>query len=1490
MKKLIKILLIILLGIFTIPATGFIVLQNRNVQTYLAERIARSVSENLEAELSIGSVDMILFNRVVMTNVLLKDRHLDTLLYAPGMVATLRSLNRKHKTITLSRLKMEHATIRLSSDTAKVFNLSFIINILRKPPDPDRHKWTIGIRSIDFEDSRFLYENHFSENINDKGIDFTNVSIAGMDLEMRDLSIQNDTVSFRIRHLDFIEKSGFELTGFSGLAGIGRQFMNLENLRVITPSSDITADRLDFRFNSWKDFGNQGFGSKVRFLSDFRPSTLYLDDLAFFSTALSGIDRTIMLSGSISGRVGSLKGRNITLDYNNHTHFEGNFDMDGLPDIQETYMFFDIDELTTTVTDIESLQRPGEPSDTGTLSEPLAQLGNITYRGKYAGFINDFVTYGDFSTDLGQISSDLSIRPDSLDNVHYSGKLTTEGFDFGRLIDMDETAGIINMSGNVEGVNYKGGDIHANMDADISLLEFNDYPYQNIHLAGDLANNKFDGSFTVEDPNLKMQFTGKIDFADTLPVFDFTANVDKALLNPLNITASDPGYTLSCYLRANFTGVNPDDFDGEINLVNSLFQKKDKQIQIYDLNLFAQHRPDTNRMILRSDLVDAEITGQYEFVDIGKASARLLSHHLPALRNLTGQNAEEVPELNDFDFSIHFKNTQPITDFFFPELGLSKNSMLSGNYNPSGYKVQCTGHFPGLRFRDSRMEDLEVNLVSNDSLAEFSSDCGMLEYGGLIHLDHLNLGIKAEKDSIFYNANWKDTGHKEINRGNLAGLASFAFRPDNVIPRIRLEMEPGQIVVRDTVWNIYPALVQIDSSSVRVNKARIAHGNQSFLMEGTVSELPSDVLEFRFDDFNLAHLNQTFQNKEIELQGILNGSSRISDVYNKPTFTSDISIDTLILNGEELGNTFITARWIDPEQKVALDVQSLRGLLKTLVLKGDYYPESRNIDFDLALDKLRLNLFAPYLSTEISDLNGIASGDLRLSGTTGKPLFNGTVEIRKTSLRVDYLQTSYSFSDAVEIRDNDIFFRDFEIFDESGSRSVLNGSIKNKYLRDFVFDLNLEADNFNFLATREGQNEYFFGDAFASGLLRFSGSQGDLNLFVSARTERGTHIFIPANEGRSIQENNFITFINTGERRDAEYEREDRRSDRLSGLGLEINLEVTRDATAEIIFDPQVGDIMKGNGTGNIQMIIDPQGDFQMFGEYVIESGEYLFTLQNIINKKLNVQNGGTITWNGDPTGAVIDMHAIYIAKAAPGTLVPDPPEYLMKRMPVECHLIMTGNLLSPLISFDIQIPTAEAETRNILKNAISTEEELTKQFLSLLVINNFSSVSSQNEIGAASSTGAGMAGVTASELLSNQLSNWLSQISNDFDIGVNYRPGDEISSDEVEVALSTQILNDRVTIHTNVDVSSQESSTVANSRTNTIAGDFDVDVKITESGKFRFKAYNRYNHDQLYKTSPYTQGVGFVYREDFNNLGELRRRYLDALLRNNRNERDPEP
>jgi hypothetical protein len=132
--------------------------------------------------------------------------------------------------------------------------------------------------------------------------------------------------------------------------------------------------------------------------------------------------------------------------------------------------------------------------------------------------------------------------------------------------------------------------------------------------------------------------------------------------------------------------------------------------------------------------------------------------------------------------------------------------------------------------------------------------------------------------------------------------------------------------------------------------------------------------------------------------------------------------------------------------------------------------------------------------------------------------------------------------------------------------------------------------------------------------------------------------------------------------------------------------------------------------------------------------------------------------------------------------------------------------------------------------------------------------------------------GVTTMEMVSNQLSNMLSQISNNVDIGVVYRPGSTAmpNSQEVQFALSTQILNDKVTINGNFDYGVNQAGTGSTTQSNNaLTGAFDVEFRITE--KIRFKVFNRSN-DNFYTNNgiQYTQGVGLFFRQDFDRIKDL--------------------
>lgn len=294
---------------------------------------------------------------------------------------------------------------------------------------------------------------------------------------------------------------------------------------------------------------------------------------------------------------------------------------------------------------------------------------------------------------------------------------------------------------------------------------------------------------------------------------------------------------------------------------------------------------------------------------------------------------------------------------------------------------------------------------------------------------------------------------------------------------------------------------------------------------------------------------------------------------------------------------------------------------------------------------------------------------------------------------------------------------------------------------------------------------------------------------------------------------------------------------------------------------------MSGRGRGDIEMNVSQTGDFRMRGQVEVTEGDYLFTLRNVVNKKFEVLPGGRITWFGDPLDAQLDLQAQYRVRAPLYDIMFEKNEAYRKRVPVDVVMQLRDNLMNPEIGFEVRMPTVDDNIRTQVASVMSTEQERNRQVFSLIVLNRF--MQPQNLAGSGTpGGGANPLGTTGSEFLSNQLSNWLSKFSDDFDLGVNYRPGGNITQDEVEVAMSTQLFNERLLLSTNLGVSYGAQTTTNG---NNFIGDFQLEYLLTPEGRLRAKAFSVSNDRNLNRSdqAPTTQGAGVAYREEFSTLSE---------------------
>ena len=375
-------------------------------------------------------------------------------------------------------------------------------------------------------------------------------------------------------------------------------------------------------------------------------------------------------------------------------------------------------------------------------------------------------------------------------------------------------------------------------------------------------------------------------------------------------------------------------------------------------------------------------------------------------------------------------------------------------------------------------------------------------------------------------------------------------------------------------------------------------------------------------------------------------------------------------------------------------------------------------------------------------------------------------------------------------------------------------------------------------------------------------------------TDRNTNFVYIKDNVSSAANTQFIKYVDKTPRRavldsinltsDYELAQQEIQQEEESHTDIRLNLlvEATPNATMKIVMDPIAGDYISGRGSGNIRTeFYNKADDVKMFGSYRISQGVYKFSLQEVIRKDFVIKNGGTITFNGAPLDANLDIQASYTVNSASlNDLIPEESSSIIQQpnVKVNCIMNLSGILVRPTIKLGIELPNERDEVQTLVRNYISTEEQMNMQILYLLGIGKFYTEDARNN------QNSNVMSSVLSSTLSGQLNNALSQVfeTNNWNIGTNLSTGDKGWTDmEVEGILSGQLLNNRLLINGNFGY---RDNPMANTN---FVGDFEAEWLINRSGDIRLKAYNETNDRYYTKTNLTTQGVGIMYKKDFNKM-----------------------
>jgi hypothetical protein len=1439
-------------------ASGYIVLQLSSVQTYIIRQITENLSRKTGAKISIEKVDFRFFNLLVLQNVLVEGTENDTIFYTNLVSAEIDSLSFRKRNIVLSELNFNYNQINISRDTLNRFNFGFILDSLQtEKADTTTGFWRIRCNHFGFHDSKMGFTNFGSSETKYLLINDLNLSVSGFE------NFADSTV-FNLDNLNLNYNNQVKITSLAAKIAVGPKSIRLSEMNMQSDKSAVNNLNLYL-----KTYENEVF---LDMNSDFElslePSNINLSELAELIPALKGMDEDIGISGNIYGTIHDLKGKDLTLLTGEKTVAVLDFYVNGIENPETMYLFLDLKKLETTVADISdfTILKNGRPVKY-TFPYFLYQSGLFSYQGNFSGFLSDFVSFGTLTSKMGTIKTDVSVIPKDDGQIAYKGKISTTDFNIGSLFKIDDL-GRLTFNGEANGdYRIKSQKISGLFKGEITKIEAHGYEYKNIHLDGYYKDKMFDGMVNMNDSNLQFTFKGKADVSKEMPEFDFNVQLDKALPANLNLIHNFPKSELAFNMRARFSGNKLDNLKGIILVNDGYFKNQNGVLGLNGIQLISIPKQSAMELAFNSDYFDVRIEGNYQFQDLVYSIKKSLNKFVPTLK------LETPPDFraNIFDYKINVKNLDDITHVFVPGLTVETPFFLYGKIDSNQSNFELEGSVPGFSYRNIWFRNIFVSnkAINNEYVSKIKIKEITRKNSNVIYNFSVNSSISENvlKNKIEWFANRDSSGYSSF-------ISNSDFTTESPTGKLQVssEFSETELFIGEKYWQLTPFEMKFDSADIAISNFKLKNEKQFIEIDGLLSKDTSKILAVNFNQIDLEKLTKGVTNKKIK--GILNCSLNISDVFEQPVVIADANINDLNYANQLIGDVVLSSSWDKSNAEIDSRLEIVKNKKRSLSVKGTYNPATNNVFYNLKADSLPLNLLETVIANDLfNSISGAVSGNVVVSGKASKILMDGAVKVSDGALTIDYTKTKYFVQDSVYFNTDTILFRNVSFTDVQKNRGKMNGILVHDNFANMLYDFSFSSPKIKVLNTTMSNNDVFYGDVFANCQMRLFGKGPVVKLTGSLTSLPGTAVNISMEYQSVIEKYDFIQFIDTQKKED---ENANYYNPSKTDFTISLNMEVTPDAKIQLVYNSQIGDIIKGEGEGIMLFDMNKYGDISLSGDFTVTKGDYLFTLQSVLNKRFIIAPGGTIVWSGDPYNAVIDLKAIYQLKTSLSDLKADA-NYLYQRIPVECVILLTNELINPTINFEINFPDESESFKTEYQQYFNTEEELNKQILSLIIMGKF--YTPEYMRGQYESNNTSMIGSTASELFSNQLSNWLSQISDNVDIGFKYRPGNSITNDELELALSTQIFNDRVSLNGNIGNNvNPESSTSSQ-----VVGDVDVRVKLTPNGKIQLKAYNHSNNDLVYETAPYTQGVGLSFKEEYNSFNELLRK-MTAIFRKKKN------
>ena len=1472
-------LILIVIGLY---ALSYVLLSVPSVQNRIRTEGEKALSDLLHTQVSIQKIDIDPFNELALEHVLIPDQKGDTLFTIDHLgagVSLYNLLRHRRLVFTYGEIVGLHGRIT-RPDADSPTNMQFLIDAFKPKPNQPPKPYDITIHNVVVRQSDVSYDVLNAPERGDR-LDVNHLHFSGISADVALPRIKNNDFDIRLRRLSLAEKSGLDLRNLSLRATINDTTASLTSLHAELPHSELNLGDMKLSYSSLKNLGKELTTMPLSLVVD--QSHVMPADLAFLQPSLKSFDEPCDVTIVANGTIDDLNVSNLHVaSKSGGLQVQAAGSLAHLRDAQQRIIDVPHFEVNASANDIARITSnlkglsPQAHAIINRVGSLKADGALMVQQGLYDFDVN-------VSTSLGEVTLDGQLVAQG--DQHISGKVFSQNFELGKLLARENLIGALAIDADVQAVIGQGKLKQGKVKGEIEHIDFKGYRYHNIVADVETQGQEVGGELAVNDPNGQLHVVGNAVMGGADTRIDASIDAHDVRLGTMGLINKYRDHALSFDADLVLTGNSLATLDGAAQVSGLSFaDPTGTGLHISHLSLDADSHSQPQHIELQSDYINGTLTGAYNWQTLVPSVKHLLGKAFP---KFFAAYDKPTSHPNDFDFDFTVFPVDEWQNFLKLPVKIVYDTHIKGHVDEAGNSFDLSLDAPYLLQGNKVIEgtSLVASMEPGADNVTLRANTLYPAKKGKILLGLDANGVNNRLDTQF---TWKMMRDHDFH-GDLS-LSTLLDRAEDRSWLATIDVNPSVQVFNDTAWHVQPSVITLDHGAVNVNNFVVSNDRQSIRANGVASRNPDDMLTLELKDVSLDYIFETLNINNVDFGGRATGQFFARELMSgsPQMWTPRLHVDGLCYNKALMGDADIESSWDNALKAVMLkaDVAQRNGL-HSLIDGGIYIGgDSLHLTFDA--QRANVAFMKPFMSAFSSDVQGEASGHAVLYGTFKDINLYGDICADSLRMKVDFTNVYYTCAgDSVHMVPGLITFNNITMRDRDGHTAKMNGWMRHENFHRPVFSFEMtNADNFLCYDTDAAFNPDWYGLIYGNGAAFISGSPGIVEIKVNMETAPGSKFTFVMSDTQVANEYNFITFRDrdTKDLPPAAVVEEDsvpaivrqftqaaqvQTASPPSAFNIDLQGDITPDAQLIIVMDPIGGDQIKCTGSGNMRLTYGSNEELAMYGKYTLEKGNYNFTLQDIIIKEFTIRDGSSITFQGDPYAATLDLKAQYSLNANISDLdesFASDPEINRTNVPVHALLNANGAINQPEINFDLEFPTLTTDAYRKIKSIISTEDMMNRQIIYLLALNRFYTPDYMN-----TSTRNNELSSVASSTISSQLSSILGKMSENWSIAPNFRSDKGDFSDmEVDVALSSQLLNNRLLLNGNFGYRDN----TYNTRNSNFIGDFDIEYLLNRRGTFRLKAYNHFNDQTYYvRNALTTQGVGIVWKHDFDRgFGFLRR------------------